>query len=247
MRDVRRRFHEELRALEGEVQQTGAQAKLLLEQGLQALTRGDPAVCDEVIRGDDEVDQLYLDVERRILGLFALQTPVASDLRLLTALLHINLHLERVGDQAVNMAKITKSADGLPPNPTVLQHLGEMGALALRMVAAAMHALARRDLELARSLPEMDDPIDRLNRGMLQQVLEASDDKQMLEWGSGCTSCRARSSGSATTRWTSASRWHSWSRGSSRSSPTPPIRRSNTPNCSSAEGRRSRGSQTQYR
>jgi phosphate transport system protein len=123
MREVRRRFHEELRALEGEVQRTGTQAQLLLERALQALARGDPAICDQVIRGDDEVDQLYLDVERRILGLFALQTPVASDLRLLTALLHINLHLERIADQAVNLAKITKSAAGLPPNPKVLQHL----------------------------------------------------------------------------------------------------------------------------
>jgi phosphate transport system protein len=183
MREVRRRFHEELRALEGEVQRTGAQASLLLEQALQALAHGDLGLCDEVVRGDDEVDQLYLDVERRILGLFALQTPVASDLRLLTALLHINLHLERVGDQAVNLAKITKLADGLPPNPKVLQRLGEMGALALGMIGAAMAALARRDLELARSLPKMDDPLDRLNRGMLQQVLEASDDQRMLEWG----------------------------------------------------------------
>jgi len=183
MREVRRRFHEELRALEGDVQRTGARAQLLLEKALQALTHGDPAICDEVIRGDDEVDELYLDVERRILGLFALQAPVASDLRLLTALLHINLHLERVADQAVNVAKITKLADGLPPNPKVLQHLEEMGAIALRMVGAAMNALARRDLELARKLPEMDDPIDRLNRGMLQQVLETRDDKQMLEWG----------------------------------------------------------------
>ena len=136
-----------------------------------------------MIRGDDEVDQLYLDVERRILGLFALQTPVASDLRLLTALLHINLHLERIADQAVNMAKITKLAAGLPPNPRMLQHLEEMGALALGMVGAAMAALARRDLDLARKLPKLDDPIDRLNRGMLQQVLGVSDDQQMLEWG----------------------------------------------------------------
>ena len=87
MGEVRRRFHEELRALEGEVQRTGTQAQLLLEQALQALIRRDLVVCEAVIRGDDEVDQLYLDVERRILGLFALQSPVASDLRLLTALL----------------------------------------------------------------------------------------------------------------------------------------------------------------
>jgi phosphate transport system protein len=161
----------ELRALEGEVQRTGTQAQLLVGKALQALSHADPAVYDAVIGGDDEVDQLYLDVERRILGLFTLQTPVASDLRLLTALLHINLHLERVGDQAVSMAKITKLADGLPPNPTVLQRLEEMGALALGMVGAAMDALARRDLELPRSLPEMDDPLDGLNRGRLQQCL----------------------------------------------------------------------------
>jgi phosphate transport system protein len=183
MREIRRRFHEELRALEGDVQRTGTQAQLLLEQALQALAHGDPALCDAVIRGDDEVDELYLDVERRILGLFALQTPVASDLRLLTALLHINLHLERIGDQAVNLAKITKLAAGLPPSPTVLQRLEEMGALALQMVGVAMAALARRDLQLARRLPEMDEPLDRLNRGMLQQVLAVSDDKRMLEWG----------------------------------------------------------------
>src|SRR6266511_5884893 len=183
MREIRRRFHEELRALEGEVQRTGTQAKLLLERALQALARGDPAVCEEVIRGDDEVDQLYLDVERRILGLFALQTPVASDLRLLTALLHINLHLERIADQAVNLAKLAKLVHGLPQNPNVLRRLEEMGAIALGMVTAAMDALARRDLDLARQLPEMDDPIDRLNRGMLQEVLEGSADRRVLEWG----------------------------------------------------------------
>jgi len=183
MGETRWRFHEELRALEDDVQRTGAQARLLLERALQALAGGDLGLCDEVVRGDDEVDKLYLDVERRMLSLFALQTPVASDLRLLTALLHINLHLERVGDQAVNMAKITRLANGLPQNPKVLQGLEEMGAVALRMVGAAMDALARRDLGLARKLPEMDDPIDQLNRGMLQKVLEASDDKRMLEWG----------------------------------------------------------------
>jgi phosphate transport system protein len=183
MPEIRQRFHQELRALEGDVQRTGAQARLLLEKALQALAGGDLRSCDEVVRGDDEVDTLYLDVEQRILRLFALQTPVASDLRLLTALLHINLHLERVGDQAVNLAKITTAADGLPQNPTVLHDLEEMGAAAVAMVKAAMDALARRDLALARQLPEMDDPIDALNRGMLKKVLAVSDDKRMLEWG----------------------------------------------------------------
>jgi phosphate transport system protein len=129
------------------------------------------------------VDRLYLDVERRILSLFALQTPVASDLRLLTALLHVNLHLERIADQAVNLAKITCLVEGLPQPPGMLRGLQDMGRLALGMVSTAMDALARRDLELARRLPELDDPIDELNRGMLPQVLDTSDDKPVLEWG----------------------------------------------------------------
>jgi phosphate transport system protein len=183
MGKTRQRFHEELQALEGEVQQTGAQARRLLQQALQALASGDLEACRQVVRGDDEVDRLYLDVEQRILGLFALQTPVASDLRLLTALLHVNLHLERIADQAVNMAKITCAADGLPRNPQVLGDLQEMGSLALGMLSTAMDALERRDLELARRLPALDDPIDELNRGMLAHVLAASDDPGVLEWG----------------------------------------------------------------
>jgi phosphate transport system protein len=183
MPETRQRFSEELRALEDEVQRTASQAQLLLEQALQALLGSDLAICDQVVRGDDEVDALYLDVERRILHLFALQTPVATDLRLLTALLHINLHLERVGDQAVNLAKIAKLVHGLPQIPEVLRDLEEMGTIALGMVGTAMDALARRDVDLAQTLPELDDPIDQLNRGMMPKVLEACGDKRMLEWG----------------------------------------------------------------
>jgi phosphate transport system protein len=183
MSEARHRFHEELLDLQDTVQRMGAEARSLFEKALQALASGDAQICEEVIRGDDVVDRLYLDVERRILNLFALQTPVASDLRLLTALLHINLHLERVADQAVNLAKIAKLSAGLPQIPKLLQQLEEMGAIALRMVAVAMDALARRDLDLARQLPEMDDPIDRLNRGMLQEVLAATADRRLLEWG----------------------------------------------------------------
>jgi phosphate transport system protein len=183
MTETRQRFSEELRAVEDEVQRTASQAQQLLEQALQALLGDDLTICDQVVRGDDEVDALYLDVERRILHLFALQTPVARDLRLLTALLHINLHLERVGDQAVNLAKIAKLVEGLPQIPEVLRDLEEMGKLALGMVDTAMDALAHRDVDLAQTLPELDDPIDQLNRAMMPKVLEAAGDKRMLEWG----------------------------------------------------------------
>jgi phosphate transport system protein len=183
MVETRQRFHEQLAALEEDVQQMGAQAQQLLRTALRGLSASDVGACEEVVRGDDEVDRRYLDIEQRILSLFALQTPVASDLRLLTALLHINLHLERIADQAVNLAKITCLAAGLPQNPEVLHRLQEMGELAVGMVDTAMQALARRDLELARRLCGLDDPIDELNRGMLEHVMEPADDRRVLEWG----------------------------------------------------------------
>ena len=183
MGEARQRFHEQLRTLEDDIEETGGQVERLLTLALRGLSDGDVAVCEEVVTGDDEIDRRYLDVEQRIFSVFALQTPVASDLRLLTALLHINLHLERIADQAVNLAKITCLADGLPRNPQVLQGLEEMGERALAMVGTAMRALAQRDLKLAHGLATLDDAVDELNRGMLDHVLAAAANPGMLEWG----------------------------------------------------------------
>jgi phosphate transport system protein len=182
MAATRRVFHEELQTLESQIQAMGVAVNKQVELSLKTLSSDDD-VHAAVLDGDDEIDAYFLGIETHILDLFALQTPVASDLRLLTVLLHINLHLERVGDMAVNVAKLTQLARGLPRSPNVLRHLEEMGAIDLRLLSAAMHALAGRDLDLCLKLTEMDDPIDRLNRGMLEEVLAISEDKRMLEWG----------------------------------------------------------------
>jgi phosphate transport system protein len=129
------------------------------------------------------VDALYLSVERRILEVLALQTPVAGDLRRVVAILHINLHLERIGDQAVNVAKIFLSVRDLPPGSTIVAHLREMGDVVRAMIRTAMVALRDRNLDLALSLPEMDDPVDRLNLGMFREVAALASDPSLLEWG----------------------------------------------------------------
>lgn len=183
MRDARVRFHEELADLQRHVVAMGAAAGDLFSKGVRTVCDDDMGLAEEVIEADDYIDRYYLETEQRILRLFALQTPVASDLRLLTVLLHINFHLERVGDMAVNLSKIAQLAHELPRSDKVLSHLDEMGTIASRMIAAAMEAFERHDLELAYSLPEMDEPIDRLNRGMLHEVLQIASDKRMLEWG----------------------------------------------------------------
>jgi phosphate transport system protein len=178
----RRHFHEELESLELEVLGMGEVADKALGESLASLENDDLPLADFVIENDDDLDGRYIRVERTTLELLALQTPVAVDLRLISVILHTNLHLERVGDMAVNIAKIVKVVHGLPQNNSILTTLAEMGSIARQMLRAAMESFARRDLALAQQLPEMDDPIDRLNRGMYREVASCAWDPQMLEW-----------------------------------------------------------------
>ena len=183
MTEARLQYHEQLRRVEAHIQAMGDAAQGLFAKSLNAVVRDDAALAERVIAGDDVIDEYYNRSEERIMRLLALQAPVAGDLRLLTGLLHINFHLERIGDMAVNLAKIGKLAHDLPRSQTVAMQLEEMGGIALRMIGAAMDSFARRDVDLARSLPTMDDPLDKLNKGMLNEVLRIAEDKRMLEWG----------------------------------------------------------------
>jgi phosphate transport system protein len=181
--ETRSRFHAELFDLEGSVVELGGLAADSVKRAVDALVRRDRKGAQEVIDGDDELDNLYLSIERRILDLFALQTPVASDLRLVSVIQHTNLHLERVGDQGVNVAKISLATLALPTSQVILSHLAEMGDIVSRMTRTAIEAFERRDLELCLKLPEMDDPVDLLNRGMYLEVVKLADDPSLLEWG----------------------------------------------------------------
>src|SRR5205823_14589922 len=183
MQETRKRFHGELDALESEILGLGERAGLAISRAVDGLVRKDPSLTRQVIAEDDAIDATYMDVERRILGLLATQTPVASDLRLVSAILHSNLHLERVGDMAVNIAKMALVTMDLPSSPVVVSHLEEMGEVVGTMLRTAMAAFARRDAELAERLPEMDDPVDLLNRNMYREVAALASDPQMLEWG----------------------------------------------------------------
>ena len=181
--ELRSRFHHELDALEAEVIELGLLAAESVRLAVDALVRRDSGQIQRVIEGDDEIDRRYMDVERRILDLLATQTPVATDLRLISALMHINLHLERVGDQAVNIAKMSHVTADLPPDESILVRLQEMGDIVVRMMRTAIDAFSRRDLELCQKLPVMDDPVDDLNRGMYRQVVQLAGDPSRLEWG----------------------------------------------------------------
>src|SRR5205823_1020697 len=119
-----------------------------------------------------EHDETYVAIELGIQSLLARQTPVAVDLRLVLAMLHINLHLERMADYCVTIAKLLKLVAGLPGEPALVEGFEEMGARAEEMIRVAMDSFAARDAGRAESLVELDEMIDRANRRTVEHVLE---------------------------------------------------------------------------
>jgi phosphate transport system protein len=154
----------------------------VLRGALNALAQRDVELADDVISFDDDVDRLYLHIENEIESLLARQTPVATDLRLVLAMLHVNLHLERMADYSVTIAKLTKLVADVEPDAMLLQSLQEMGERAEEMIRVALDALANRDLEAAESLVDLDELIDRSNRRFVERVVEIVAEPGLREW-----------------------------------------------------------------
>ena len=177
-------LHEELDQLQANLQEEGDFVLRALRAAVAALVAQDQQLADEVIAFDDEVDDRYLALEAGIQSLLARQTPVAVDLRLVLAMLHVNLHLERIADYCVTIAKLTKLAGQVDrPNPTLIEAFEEMGRRAEEMIRAALSSFAERDLERAESLVDLDELIDRANRRAVQHVLGIASDPELQEWG----------------------------------------------------------------
>ena len=175
-------FHEALEATEQSLLAQAALVKRLLEKVLDAVERRDADVAEEVIASDDRVDDVYLSTDGRILSLLALQAPVAGDLRLVSAILHSNVHVERMGDLCVNIAKFVKDQHPYPPSAPMTERLLEMGTRASEMLDIALRAFSQRDVALAEELPVRDDALDRLNRGMLGDLKQFAGDEESFEW-----------------------------------------------------------------
>ena len=168
-------FQEDLDRLEANLQEERARPPVA-PGSLNALEQQDAELADEVIAFDDEVDARYLEISQGIEQLLARQTPVAVDLRLVLAVLHINLGLERMADLCVTIAKLTKLTAELRPDETLVEAFEEMGARAEEMTRVAMRSFAERDVAGAESLVDLDELIDRANRRVVKHVLELGTD-----------------------------------------------------------------------
>ncbi|MEA2364635.1 MAG: phosphate transport system protein [Thermoleophilaceae bacterium] len=154
-----------------------------LDRALETLANQDVELAAMVIADDDRIDGRYLEVHQGILSLLALQAPVAGDLRLVAALLHVIKHVERMGDQCVNMAKLVPLDGHEPPaEPTMLDLIQQMGVQARQQVIQCGQAFERRDVDMAQDLVRQDDVIDLLNREVFHLALELGDDSDRREW-----------------------------------------------------------------
>jgi phosphate transport system protein len=180
---TRSHFQEELAKLEEQALGGLDMVVAALDRALETVQHQDVELAGMVISDDDRIDGRYLEVHQGVLSLLALQAPVAGDLRLVAAVLHIIKNMERMGDQCVNMAKLVPLAGHHPPaDERVLSHLQRMGEQARQQVIQCKQAFARRDVELAQDLVRQDDEIDRLNREVFHLALEIGDDPDRREW-----------------------------------------------------------------
>jgi phosphate transport system protein len=180
--DANVHFHEELAALERQILGMADRAETMVGMAVEAVTTGDLELASGVIAMDDRIDAVYLDSHHRWTTLLARNQPMGSDLRRMTVLLQLNSTFERMGDQCVNIAKITRFNDGLPRVDRICGIIREMGGLVRPMIRTALDAYLRQDIDLARTLPTMDEPIDRLNSGMYKEAVAVGGDPDRLEW-----------------------------------------------------------------
>ncbi|MFN8224376.1 MAG: phosphate signaling complex protein PhoU [Gaiellales bacterium] len=180
---MRTEFKNRLDALESGLQEQGAVCLRALRGAIDALLSQDIELCDEVVAFDDEIDTRYHRLEKLVEETLALETPVATDLRLVLAILHASIHLERIGDQSVTIAKLTKLSAKHEQHHDLVEGLREMGERCEEMLRIALDSFADRNVELAHSLVDLDELVDNTNRRVVDSVLEMAASPGQQEWG----------------------------------------------------------------
>jgi phosphate transport system protein len=180
---LRVHFQQELEGLE--VQALGGIDLVVsqLDRAIEAVMHQDAELAAMVVADDDRVDGRFLEVHQSILSLLARQAPVAGDLRVIAALLHVIRHVERMGDQCVNMAKLVPLAGYEPPiDREMLEMIARMGALARAQALQCKQAFAERDVACAEDLVRQDAEINRLNRAVFNRAVAIGTDEDRREW-----------------------------------------------------------------
>lgn len=154
-----------------------------LTRTLEAVEHQDIELAQLVVADDDRIDGRYLEVHQGLITLLATQSPVATDLRLISSLLHVLKNVERMGDQCVNVCKVIPISGTEPPaDEEMVRLILTMGRHTKTLISQAKRAFEARDVELARDLVRQDDVVDNLNRDCFRLALELGDDADKREW-----------------------------------------------------------------
>ncbi len=167
---MRERFRHELKDLNKDTIRLGDFVAHTVQQVTVALAEADFEIAASVIKADETIDSLYLDIETRGYEMLAVQQPVAKDLRLILAVLRVIQDLERSGDLAKNIAVIVRSDAEIIKLKSIAEIIGRLGILAKGMLSTAMKSFEKRDLTLAATLDTKDNKIDDLYRQLIKEL-----------------------------------------------------------------------------
>src|SRR4051794_15988469 len=180
---ARTEYLEELAHLESSALEGLDMVATALARTMEAVESQDVELAQVVIADDDRIDGRYLEVHQSLITLLATQSPVATDLRLISALLHVLKSIERMGDQCVNICKMIPLSGNEPPaDEEMVKLILAMARQTRTLIAQAKRAFAERDVEMARDLVPRDDVVDDLNRDCFRLALELGDDADRREW-----------------------------------------------------------------
>ncbi|HSK45340.1 MAG TPA: phosphate signaling complex protein PhoU [Candidatus Binatia bacterium] len=166
---TRTRFHQGLDDLKQKLLAMGGMAEQAVERAVRAYQARDLSLCELVLRDESKINAAERDVDEMSIDLLAMQQPMAIDLRFIVACIKINADLERVGDQAVNIAE--RVMDLLTrPDPALNVDIPRMAQLSISMVRDALNAFLTADVDMAQAVLERDDLVDNMNREIFEAV-----------------------------------------------------------------------------
>ena len=167
---MRNKFDMQLQHLNEQLIHMGELCEVAINRATTALQKGDIEKAREVREADEEIDQMEKDIERLCLKLLLQQQPVARDLRQISAALKMITDMERIGDQASDIAEIIISEGRV--EPTEIPRIGQMSEAAAKMVRDSVTAYVEKDLELSRNVMEADDEVDKMFEENKQELVE---------------------------------------------------------------------------
>ncbi len=163
-------FQQELNRLKENLLKMAGLAEQAINNAIDALVRRDTALAEKTIADDEKINQMEIKIDEHCLKLLALHQPMAADLRFITSAMRINTELERIGDQAVNIAERVIALNQEPQLKPYID-LPRMAEITQSMVKDVLDAFVNRDPQLARSVCERDDQVDALNDQVFRELL----------------------------------------------------------------------------